>query len=304
MELRIHEVKTRFWGNQIGPGSKSRRTTSEPVGPKHFDQATAGGLISVEHMADTLNGRKSHAREKADNRNTSPQPRKKVPSTSSTDGDDNSMNSKRLEHLHIHDRAPKPGQKRLLEDSADSERRFKHSKSPETLDAHQDTRPFCREHSKKDGTFHQVGSGNNREQPPPTGHTSGGLFQASPLSPDNDRGRSGARHNDKRTNSQDRSTSPPDAGGGGGPDEDPPEGDTSILLQPDTRPITAEQLVNEVKGIYSGLVMVEKKCVEIIAQRSSTGGKLSNDQWQALIALHRTLLHEHHDFFVRGSVVC
>lgn len=71
-----------------------------------------------------------------------------------------------------------------------------------------------------------------------------------------------------------------------------------MLLQPDTRPITAEQLVNEVKGIYSGLVMVEKKCVEIIAQRASAGGKLSNDQWQALIALHRTLLHEHHDFFV------
>jgi hypothetical protein len=29
------------------------------------------------------------------------------------------------------------------------------------------------------------------------------------------------------------------------------------------RPITQEQLVNEVKGIYAGLVMVEKKCVEI-----------------------------------------
>ena len=79
---------------------------------------------------------------------------------------------------------------------------------------------------------------------------------------------------------------------------DIPLGDTSMLLQPDTRPITAEQLVNEVKGIYSGLVIDEKKCVENIAQRASTGEKLSNDEWQALIALHRTLLYEHHDFLV------
>ena len=71
-----------------------------------------------------------------------------------------------------------------------------------------------------------------------------------------------------------------------------------LLSQPDTRPITAEQLVNEVKGIYAGLVMVEKKCVEIIAERSTSGVTLSNDQWQALIALHRTLLHEHYDFFL------
>ena len=39
--------------------------------------------------------------------------------------------------------------------------------------------------------------------------------------------------------------------------------DFTMLLQPETRPITQEQLVNEVKGIYAGLVMVEKKCVEV-----------------------------------------
>ena len=50
----------------------------------------------------------------------------------------------------------------------------------------------------------------------------------------------------------------------------PPAFDTSphnglaMLRQPETRPITQEQLVNEVKGIYAGLVMVEKKCVEVI----------------------------------------
>ena len=69
-----------------------------------------------------------------------------------------------------------------------------------------------------------------------------------------------------------------------------------MLLQPEIRPITQEQLVNEVKEIYAGLVMVEKKCMEIDQQQASTTTKLSNEQWQTLTALHRTLLHEHHDF--------
>ncbi|KAK5425562.1 hypothetical protein LTR34_010986 [Exophiala xenobiotica] len=76
------------------------------------------------------------------------------------------------------------------------------------------------------------------------------------------------------------------------------EKDFTMLLQPETRPISQEQLVNEVKGIYAGLVMVKKKCVEICHQQSQTTTKLSNEQWQALIALHRTLLQEHHDFFL------
>ena len=65
-----------------------------------------------------------------------------------------------------------------------------------------------------------------------------------------------------------------------------------------TRPIDHLQLVAEVKGIYAGLVMMESKCIEADnAHRTQTNGKLSNEQWQALIALHPTLLHEHHDFF-------
>ncbi|KAK5193064.1 hypothetical protein LTR47_009493 [Exophiala xenobiotica] len=81
----------------------------------------------------------------------------------------------------------------------------------------------------------------------------------------------------------------------------PLEEESKMLLQPETRPISQEQLVNEVKGIYAGLVMVEKKCVEICQQQSQTTTKLSNEQWQALIALHRTLLHEHHDFFLASQ---
>ena len=35
------------------------------------------------------------------------------------------------------------------------------------------------------------------------------------------------------------------------------------VLQPETRPISQEQLVAEVKGIYAGLVMVEAKCIKV-----------------------------------------
>jgi hypothetical protein len=89
----------------------------------------------------------------------------------------------------------------------------------------------------------------------------------------------------------------------------PPSGETScdIVLQPETRPISQEQLVAEVKGIYAGLVMVEAKCIEVdnkqatLAAADAYKPKLNNEQWQALIALHRTLLHEHHDFFLASQ---
>lgn len=86
-----------------------------------------------------------------------------------------------------------------------------------------------------------------------------------------------------------------------GQDED----NTSVMIpQPETRPISQDQLVAEVKGIYAGLVMVETKCIEVDNAQSSnaeSNPKLNNDQWQALIALHRTLLHEHHDFFLASQ---
>ncbi|KAI1259533.1 hypothetical protein F5Y18DRAFT_293654 [Xylariaceae sp. FL1019] len=81
-------------------------------------------------------------------------------------------------------------------------------------------------------------------------------------------------------------------------DQDP----LRLIKQPETRPISQEQLVAEVKGIYAGLVMVESKCIEVDnAQSSNSDTKLNNEQWQALIALHRTLLHEHHDFFLASQ---
>lgn len=77
-----------------------------------------------------------------------------------------------------------------------------------------------------------------------------------------------------------------------------------FFKQLDTRPISQEQLVAEVKGIYAGLAMVESKCIEVINSQNQEGNKdqkLNNEQFQALTALHRTLLHEHHDFILASQ---
>ncbi|MCJ1250116.1 hypothetical protein MMC30_007342 [Trapelia coarctata] len=87
------------------------------------------------------------------------------------------------------------------------------------------------------------------------------------------------------------------------------EADPELLLQPETRPISHDQLVVEVKGIYAGLVMVEAKCIDVDEKQTVAAGekdpakqnKLTPGQWQALIALHKTLLHEHHDFFLASG---
>lgn len=63
--------------------------------------------------------------------------------------------------------------------------------------------------------------------------------------------------------------------------------------------MTSAQSVN-----HSGLSRVESKCIEVDSAQSAqneNGPKLNNDQWQAIVALHRTLLHEHHDFFLASQ---
>jgi gag-polyprotein putative aspartyl protease len=58
-----------------------------------------------------------------------------------------------------------------------------------------------------------------------------------------------------------------------------------IVLQPETRSISLEQLVAEVKGIYAGLVMVEAKCIEVDNKQAALDqARLIIKQRQALIA--------------------
>ncbi|KAK5118395.1 hypothetical protein LTR62_002909 [Meristemomyces frigidus] len=72
-----------------------------------------------------------------------------------------------------------------------------------------------------------------------------------------------------------------------------------LLLQPDSSIITEDQLTTEIKGIYAGLVNVEAKCIHVdTAQAADAAVAPDRGRWQALIALHRTLLYEHHDFLM------
>ncbi|KAH6653525.1 hypothetical protein BKA67DRAFT_506592, partial [Truncatella angustata] len=77
-----------------------------------------------------------------------------------------------------------------------------------------------------------------------------------------------------------------------------------LIKQLKAKPISEEQLAAEVAGIYAGLIMVEDKCIEVDDAQSlssPTETKLHNQQWQALIALHRTLLHEYYDFLLASQ---
>ena len=50
---------------------------------------------------------------------------------------------------------------------------------------------------------------------------------------------------------------------------------------------------------------MEGKSREIDDEQNRRGhgseNRLTNDQWQALIGLHRTLIYEHHDFFLASQ---
>ncbi|KAK4553111.1 hypothetical protein LTR86_009838 [Recurvomyces mirabilis] len=71
-----------------------------------------------------------------------------------------------------------------------------------------------------------------------------------------------------------------------------------LILQPESSVVSEDQLTAEIKDIYAGLVMVEAKCVNIDTAQTSDSVFLDNEQWQALIVLHRALLYEHHDFLM------
>lgn len=60
--------------------------------------------------------------------------------------------------------------------------------------------------------------------------------------------------------------------------------------------MSQDEFTAEIKGIYAALVMVEAKCIKLDAAHMNASANLSFDQWQALFAVHRTLLYEHHDF--------
>lgn len=75
----------------------------------------------------------------------------------------------------------------------------------------------------------------------------------------------------------------------------------TMFREPDVVKITEDQLFREVKDIYSGLTLVESKSIEVYKAQNDAKANLKREQWQALTALHRTILHEHHDFFLASQ---
>ncbi|KAI1663323.1 EST1-DNA-bind domain containing protein [Pyrenophora tritici-repentis] len=82
----------------------------------------------------------------------------------------------------------------------------------------------------------------------------------------------------------------------------------NLIFYPGGRLITEEELASEAKSIYAGLFIVENKCIHVdhhltaaAAQEGKARTDITPEEWQALIALHRTLLHEHHDFFLASQ---
>lgn len=74
--------------------------------------------------------------------------------------------------------------------------------------------------------------------------------------------------------------------------------DHELLLEPETRQITEDQLRTEVNGIYRGVFVVEQKCIAFDSQQAITKQSLKGNEWNALISLHQTYLNECHDFFL------
>jgi len=91
-------------------------------------------------------------------------------------------------------------------------------------------------------------------------------------------------------------------------DSEAPEAEPKILLAPETRPISYEQLITKVKCIYTELAIVEAKGIDI-DERESTAAQENDsantaakyNQWQSLVALHKQLLHDHHDFLLASQ---
>ncbi len=92
-------------------------------------------------------------------------------------------------------------------------------------------------------------------------------------------------------------------------DSGPFEPDPEILLQPETRPISHEQLMFEVRDIYKGLVTDEARCITadkrqlmaIQEQDPTRRVNLEDKHWRSLVALYKRLLHDHYNFILASQ---
>lgn len=78
-----------------------------------------------------------------------------------------------------------------------------------------------------------------------------------------------------------------------------------MLRQPNTQPVTQQQLVVETNGIYEAVVCYKSKCVKVdgawSSKKESASKELSDEQWQALSDLHQALLYKYYNFFLASQ---
>ncbi|KAH7031032.1 uncharacterized protein B0I36DRAFT_323059 [Microdochium trichocladiopsis] len=82
------------------------------------------------------------------------------------------------------------------------------------------------------------------------------------------------------------------------PDSPEPDSDVSPLRLKPRPPLSKEELTAEVEAIYTGLIMIEKKCTDVHQELRLQSVELKDEQWRALHTLHSKLLDEHHDFLL------
>lgn len=76
----------------------------------------------------------------------------------------------------------------------------------------------------------------------------------------------------------------------------------SLKREASSNSISKDQLLAEVKGLYRSLEIVEQRCIRLDQGHMADKTKqIKLEGWQALTALHRTLLYEHHDFLLASQ---
>ncbi|KAG8624544.1 hypothetical protein KVT40_007611 [Elsinoe batatas] len=77
---------------------------------------------------------------------------------------------------------------------------------------------------------------------------------------------------------------------------------SSLKREASSNSISKDQLFAEVKGLYRSLEIVEQRCIRLDQTHMADKMKqMQPEEWQALTALHRTLLYEHHDFLLASQ---
>jgi len=81
-----------------------------------------------------------------------------------------------------------------------------------------------------------------------------------------------------------------------------PADDTNTILYIKQPPVPEPQLIQEIKSVYAGLLLLETKCIQVdqqvALQYQGNERTITPVYWKALSEIHRKLLNEHVDMFL------